>query len=67
MKKNSEISLKNEDFELLRTGINDNANLLNDDVLSEIFGGYCSSGYCGGGYESGDTKCKKAYCPQSYS
>jgi len=34
--------LEVEDFELLRAGINDSANLLADDELSELFGGYRS-------------------------
>lgn len=40
--------LEVEDFELLRAGINDSANLLADDELSELFGGYrsCQPGYC---------------------
>lgn len=31
---------KSEELESLKTGISDNANLLNDDELGEIFGGY---------------------------
>lgn len=50
---------QHEDFELLRAGISDQANILTDDELSELFGGYhcnpdcpenytiCSGGYCG--------------------
>lgn len=34
---------KSEELELLKTGISDNANLLNDDELGEIFGGYILS------------------------
>lgn len=47
--------LKEEDIQLLRTGISDNVNLLNENELEEIFGGYikcpnsytyCDPGYC---------------------
>ena len=48
-------SLKNDDIQLLRTGMNDNVNLLNEDELGEIFGGY----KCEGGYET--TKCPNIY------
>lgn len=34
--------LKNDEIQLLRTGMSDNANLLNEDELGEIFGGYIS-------------------------
>lgn len=40
--------LKEEEIQLLRTGINDSASLLNEDELSDIFGGYyvaCFSNY----------------------
>ncbi len=51
--------LKDNEIQLLRTGMNDNANLLNEDELGEIFAGYSidcsrdyyrSSGDCGCGY-----------------
>lgn len=52
--------LKNDEIQLLRTGMSDNANLLNEDELGEIFAGYCS-----GGYEKCDTsgyeKCKNLF------
>lgn len=32
--------LKEEDIQLLKTGMNDNVNLLNENELDEIFGGY---------------------------
>ena len=49
--------LEVEDFELLRAGINDSANLLADDELSELFGGYrsCQPGYCEKNYKNGRT------------
>lgn len=38
--------LKEEEIQLLRTGMSDNANLLNEDELDEIFGGYnCTKSY----------------------
>lgn len=40
--------LKEEDIQLLKTGMNDNVNLLNENELDEIFGGY---------------RCTKAYTP----
>lgn len=53
--------LKGGEIQLLRTGMSDNANLLNEDELGEIFGGYWCNNYyescdassyviCGGGY-----------------
>lgn len=48
--KNEKEGLKNDDIQLLRTGMNDNVNLLNDDELGEIFGGY----WCNKHYESCD-------------
>lgn len=44
--------LKNDEIQLLRTGMSDNANLLNEDELGEIFGGYtyCPNKYCEGGF-----------------
>jgi len=60
--------LKDNEIQLLRTGMSDNANLLNEDELGELFGGYCSSGYCGSGYSNGQTgeKCGKNWCPGTY-
>lgn len=37
--------LEDEDIQLLRTGISDNANLLSEDELDEIFGGYSCQKY----------------------
>lgn len=53
-----EKELKNEDIQLLKTGMSDNVNLLNEDELGEIFAGYVSCSrdyfiggiYCGCGY-----------------
>lgn len=51
--------IQGEEFALLRAGISDQANILAEDELSELFGGYhckpdcpesytsCSGGYCG--------------------
>ncbi len=50
--------LEVEDFELLRAGINDSANLLADDELSELFGGYMCEPRCPMGY----LNCTWAYC-----
>jgi hypothetical protein len=58
---------KNEGCKLLRTGMSDNANLLSDDELGDIFGGYCKGGYCGKGYSSpGGDSCEKKYCEHNY-
>lgn len=39
--------LKSSEIEMLRSGMNDNVNLLADDELSELFGGlHCGKGYC---------------------
>ena len=41
------IELKNSEIEMLRSGMNDNVNLLADDELSELFGGlHCGKDYC---------------------
>lgn len=37
--------LKEEEIQLLITGINDSASLLNEDELSDIFGGYICNRY----------------------
>lgn len=53
---------------LLLTGMSSNANLLSDDELGEIFGGYthCPSGYCAKEYENQGLKCAKKYCTSNY-
>lgn len=56
----------NHGIEMLHTGMSDNANLMNEDQLGELFGGYCSNVYCGKGYEGSGTKCKKEYCSEYY-
>lgn len=38
-------SLQTDEIQLLRTGMSDNANLLNEDELGEIFGGYWCNNY----------------------
>ncbi|MDE5857252.1 MAG: hypothetical protein K2H32_02705 [Muribaculaceae bacterium] len=57
--KQNEQNNQHEEFELLRAGFSDQANLLAEDELSDLFGGYyckpdcpesfvsCSGGYCG--------------------
>ena len=41
------IELKSSEIEMLRSGMNDNVNLLADDELSELFGGlHCGKDYC---------------------
>jgi len=59
---------KTSDLELLKVGISDNANLLSDDELSELFGGYCSEGYCARKYENkiAGISCVGDYCPELY-
>lgn len=57
--------LKNDDIQLLRTGMNDNANLLNDDELGEIFGGYtCEKHFCEPSYSNED--CAPLYCGSGF-
>ncbi len=43
---------KKEEIQLIKTGMNDNVNLLNEDELGEIFAGYisCPKKYCEGGF-----------------
>lgn len=54
--------------DLLLTGMSSNANLLSDDELGELFGGYthCPSGYCAKEYENQGLKCMKKYCTSNY-
>lgn len=60
---------KNEGCKLLRTGMSDNANLLSDDELGDIFGGYdsCSNTYCNSNYSGGGITCSSGYCSPSYT
>ncbi|MBD5378405.1 MAG: hypothetical protein HDR74_00705 [Bacteroides sp.] len=44
MKQNNQNN-QHEEFELLRAGFSDQANLLAEDELSDLFGGYCKP-YC---------------------
>lgn len=67
--KQKEQNNQQEEFELLRAGFSDQANLLAEDELGELFGGYthCVGGFCGKGYEFGDgTFCQKNWCPADY-
>ena len=42
-----EFKLESSEIEMLRSGMNDNVNLLADDELSELFGGYqCGKNFC---------------------
>jgi|WetSurMetagenome_2_1015567.scaffolds.fasta_scaffold33973_2 hypothetical protein len=59
--KNKKEGLKDDDIQLLRTGMNDNANLLHEDELDEIFGGY----WCNKRYESCDST-QFIYCEGGY-
>ena len=61
-------SNKNKDLDFLKAGISNNANLLSDDELGELFGGYCKADYCHSGYEDAISgkKCKSDYCPAIY-
>lgn len=52
---NEKEGLKNDELQLLRTGMSDNVNLLNEDELGEIFGGYFD---CPEGFE---LSCKKGF------
>lgn len=56
----------NDNFEVLRTGMSDNANLMSDNELGELFGGYCENIYCGRGYEADKCKCKRDFCDRHY-
>lgn len=66
--KDSKLNSTSEEFALLRAGISDNANLLAEDELSELFGGYvsCSSGFCEKKYDDGAIICDKNWCPNNY-
>ena len=57
------MELKNKECKLLRTEMSDNANLLSDDELGDIFGGYYACGlFCEPSY--GD--CSPLYCQRHY-
>lgn len=49
---------QNDEFEMLRVGISDNASLLSDDELGELFGGYACARYCNMDYNP----CPYGYC-----
>ncbi len=56
---------KNEGCKLLRTGMSDNANLLSDDELGDIFGGYsCDRDFCEPSYADDD--CSPLYCGKRF-
>lgn len=57
--------LKDNEIQLLRTGTSDNANLLNEDELGEIFGGYsCERHFCEPSYSKED--CEPLYCGSGF-
>ncbi|MBD5199500.1 MAG: hypothetical protein HDS83_03840 [Bacteroidales bacterium] len=52
---------QHEEFELLRVGFSDQANLLAQDELSDLFGGYvCGMMFCMPDYDAAD--CHGLYC-----
>lgn len=56
------IELKSSEIEMLRSGMNDNVNLLADDELSELFGGlHCGNDYCPPKYYNINEKISKIY------
>lgn len=58
--------LKSSEIEMLRSGMNDNVNLLADDELSELFGGlHCGKDYCHPKY--GKKNCPNHYCKKKFS
>ncbi len=59
MKKDfNQTKIQNEEFELLRSGISDQGNLLVEDELSELFGGSRCKPDCPADYVS----CPRDYC-----
>ncbi len=61
-----EFELKNSEIEMLRSGMNDNVNLLADDELSELFGGYqCGKNFCMPLYKKNN--CEPLYCGGDFS
>lgn len=66
--KNLNSKNEHEEFELLRAGFSDQANLLAEDELSELFGGYtcCPNLFCEKGYEGSGDKCRKNWCQGDY-
>ena len=66
MDKKKELKFKSSEIEMLRSGMNDNVNLLADDELSELFGGYqCGKGFCSPFYSA--NKCQPLYCECKFS
>ncbi|MDE5844199.1 MAG: hypothetical protein K2K88_00290 [Muribaculaceae bacterium] len=56
---------QHEEFELLRAGFSDQANLLAEDELGELFGGYqCGKNFCSPYYAKND--CKNLYCGSDF-
>jgi len=57
---------KNSEIEMLRSGMNDNVNIITDDELGELFGGlHCGKGYCRPKY--GNKSCPNHYCQRKFS
>lgn len=57
--------LKEGEIQLLRTGMDDNANLLNEDELGEIFAGYtCEKHFCEPSYSN--ENCAPLYCGSGF-
>ena len=66
MDKKKELKFKSSEIEMLRSGMNDNVNLLVDDELSDIFGG-CKVCIPGGSPFYSANKCQPLYCESKFS
>lgn len=67
MKQKLTTELQCSEIESLRSGMNDSVNLLADDELSELFGGYqCGKGFCMPSYAD-KPDCQTLYCESKFS
>ena len=60
---------KMQEKSLLLTGMSNNASLLSDDELGDIFGGYrdCPHKYCASDYRKLFFHCDRDYCSHNFS
>lgn len=67
--KKIKIMEKMQETSLLLTGMSNNASLLSDDELGDIFGGYrdCPHKYCALNYSKLFFHCDKDYCSRNFS
>ncbi|WP_289226206.1 hypothetical protein [uncultured Bacteroides sp.] len=47
------MSIEKKSLEILKAGLDDTFDLMDEEAMDLIEGGYCSNGYCGGPYCAG--------------